>query len=70
MHAHDQLKNRLTVLCAMAASVQEEAIRIMKELEQISAPLPTRGRNKNPLSQEEISKLLAKRLQRIDHTNQ
>jgi hypothetical protein len=67
MQTYDQLKNKLTVLCAMAAGVQEEAIRIMKELEQFSAPVPTRGKKtKGLLSQEEISKILAKRISKIN----
>lgn len=68
MATYDQLKNRLTVLGAMAAGVHEEAIRLMKELEQFSAPLPTRGKKKNPLSQEEVNKVLAKRLRQINQT--
>ncbi|MVT11340.1 hypothetical protein [Chitinophaga tropicalis] len=65
-----ELKNiqqRLTILSATITAAQEEATKLMKELEQVSAPLPERGCKKTPLSKEQVSKVLANRLRSIKH---
>lgn len=62
-----QIRDRLTILSVQITGAQEEAIKLMKELELISAPLPSRGsKKKSPLSQEQVSKFLANRLKKIN----
>ncbi|SFW16747.1 hypothetical protein SAMN05661012_00357 [Chitinophaga sancti] len=63
-----QLETRIKNLTAYISVVQEEAIRIMKEVEQLSASLPSRGnksKKKGNLSDEFLAQLKMKRLAKI-----
>ncbi|WPV66322.1 hypothetical protein [Chitinophaga sp. LS1] len=63
-----QLETRIKNLNAYLLVVQEEAKRLMKEVEQLSASLPSRGRKKGkpgPLSETEIARFKANRLRQI-----
>lgn len=70
MMTQEEIQARLSAICTMVACAQEDTIRLMKALEQFSVPGPSKGKRKDPLSQEEINKILANRLRTIDYKNQ
>jgi hypothetical protein len=71
MLTYQQIQTKLISIAANAAATQEEAIKLMKELEQFSAPDPSKGKHKaGPLSREEVSKILGNRLRKIGQQKQ
>ncbi len=61
-----QLIERIKQIGALGAYVHEESTKLMKELEQFSAPLPERGsKKKGNLTNAEIGKYIANRLKQI-----
>jgi hypothetical protein len=66
MLTNEQIQDKLNNICVQAIVLHEEATKLMKELGQVSGPLPSRGRKKKgPMSQEQINKILANRMRSI-----
>jgi len=66
MLTQQQILDELNIISVQAIVLHDKATRLMKEMGQVSDPLPLRGRRKQgPLSQEEVNKFLAKRLKSI-----
>jgi hypothetical protein len=59
------LRDRIISMQIWLTGVQEEATRIMKSLEQFSAPGPSKGKEEDSILQEKIDMMNANRLRKI-----